>query len=226
MNPESRKKYNCSHCPASLLSKAALKNHEQILHSTIIEEHPCECGKVFASKMKLYQHRTTVHIKGHFPCPHCDRSYTVKNALQKHVTKTHSAKIPCDVCGKSFAPGMFMNKHMKTHGPAQFQCSVEGCAKIFHAKSALTYHHETQHMESEAVFCPTCNAPYNSARNLSRHMKRQHSDVRVQCQVPGCSHSSARKDYLSSHYKSHKDIDEETRASLLAKVREIKVIPW
>lgn len=176
--------------------------------------------------MKLYQHRTTVHMKGHYPCSQCDKSYTVKNALQKHIIKNHKEKVPCDVCGKHFAPGMFMNRHMKSHGPASYQCKVEGCSKLFHAKSALSYHHETQHMESETVYCTTCNAPYNSVRNLNRHIKRQHNQVRVQCEVAGCTHSSARKDYLSAHYKSHKDIDENMRSSLLAKVKDIKVIPW
>lgn len=176
--------------------------------------------------MKLYQHRTTVHVKGHYPCTQCDKTYTVKNALQKHVIRNHKTKVPCEICEKLFTPGMFMTKHMKSHGPPQFQCKIKSCGRSFHSKSALNYHTESQHMKSESVYCSKCNAPYNSIRNLNRHMKRQHSDIRVMCEIPGCSHSSGRKDYLSAHYKSHKDIDEKRRELLLAKVREIKVIPW
>lgn len=226
MSVESRKKYPCSHCDSSLLSKAALKNHEMILHSEVLEEHPCECGKVFGSKMKLYQHRITVHLKGHFPCEQCDKFYTVKAALQKHIVKTHKMKVPCEVCGKMVAPGMFMNKHMKVHGPPGYKCTVRACDKVFHSRSALTYHNESQHEQCVTVNCPTCNTSYTSVRNLKRHIARQHSNVRVQCEVAGCLHTAGRKDYLASHYRSHRDIDETTRELLLAKVKDIKVISW
>lgn len=176
--------------------------------------------------MKLYQHRLTVHMKGHFPCPFCDKAYTVKSALQKHIVKNHKTKVPCEICGKMFAPGMFMNKHMKSHGPPEFRCSFEGCGKEFHSKSSLVYHFDSQHKANVEVTCPTCNATYNSAKNLNRHIARQHSNYRVQCEVEGCSHTSARKDYLAAHYRSHKDIDEDTKNILLAKIKEIKVIPW
>lgn len=226
MSVESRKKYPCTVCNAKLLSRSALKNHEQIFHSDVVEVHPCDCGKLFASRMKLYQHNITVHTKGHFPCSSCEKTYTVKSALQKHIVKNHKTKVPCEVCGKTFAPGMFMNKHMKSHGPPQFKCSYNECSKEFHSRSALGYHITSQHNPCATANCPNCGISYNSVRNLNRHIARQHNNFRVQCEVQGCAHTAARKDYLASHYRSHKDIDENTRNILLAKVKDIKVIPW
>lgn len=226
MDVESRKKFPCAHCSTSLLSKSALKNHEHIFHSNVIEEHPCECGKVFASRMKLYQHRTTVHNKGHYPCPTCTKAYTVKSALQKHIVKNHRKKVPCEVCNKLVAPGMFMNRHLKSHLPPMYKCSFDNCLKEFQSRSALVYHEESRHKTLEVVSCPTCNASCTSARNLKRHIARQHSSFRVQCEVNGCCHTATRKDYLASHYRSHKDIDDKTREILLAKVKQIKVISW
>ena len=226
MSLESRKKFYCAVCNAALLSKSALKNHEQIFHSALVEQHSCDCGKVFASKIKLCQHRITVHQKGNFPCPSCDKTYTVKSSLHKHIIKNHKMKVPCEICGKMFASGMFMNKHMKSHGPPGFKCSHDGCVKFFYSKSSLKYHVDTQHKPTVDVNCPTCNASYNSVRNLNRHITRQHSNYRVQCGVEGCSHTAARKDYLAAHYRSHKDIDEDTRKLLLEKIKAIKVIPW
>jgi uncharacterized Zn-finger protein len=119
-----------------------------------------------------------------------------------------------------------MNRHVKTsHGPPGFSCDYENCSKLFHSRSALVYHVESSHKSSQ-VSCPKCNATYNSTRNLNRHMQRSHSNVRVQCEVEGCSHTAARKDYLAAHYRSHKNIDEETRNALLEKVKKIKIIPW
>lgn len=226
MSVESRKKFHCAVCNAAFLSKSALKNHEKVFHSDSVEEHVCDCGKVFSSKMKLYQHRLTVHKKGHYPCSSCEKVYTVKAALQKHIVKKHSAKVPCKICGKMFAPGMFMNIHMKLHDPPQFKCSYKQCTRMFSSKSSLRYHIETQHNDGVEVHCPTCNASFSSIRNLNRHIDRQHNNYKVQCEVEGCTHTASRKDYLASHYRSHKDIDDNTRTSLLAKIKLINLIPW
>lgn len=121
---------------------------------------------------------------------------------------------------------MFMARHLKTHGPPQFKCSYDDCSKAFTCKSWLTTHIETHHQPAVSEVCSICNASYNSARNLKRHIARQHSLYRIQCEVEGCSHTTARKDYLRAHYRSHKDIDEETRNVLLEKVKSIKAISW
>lgn len=227
---ESRMKFKCVFCPSEFLSKSAVKNHEHIFHSDVVEEHPClviDCGKIFSSRMKLFQHRSTVHSKGHFACSQCDKFYSGKNSLQKHIIKNHGEKTPCKVCGKLFAPGMFLNRHLKSHGPPEFICTFENCKKEFHSRSALGYHIESNHKDpQEVLYCTTCQAPYNSIRNLNRHIQRQHNNVRVQCKVEGCFHTSSRKDYLAAHYRSHKNIDKETKKALLEKVKEIKVIPW
>jgi len=222
---ESRQKFPCKVCNAELLSKAALKNH-MILHSAIVEEHPCDCGKSFESRIKLYQHKATVHMKGNFPCHSCDKIYTVKGVLLKHIQKHHSLKQPCEVCGKLFAPGFFMSQHMKSHQPPGHTCSVEDCGKKFQSKAALVRHTESQHLPPVQVECPTCGIMYPSTQKLNRHIARQHSTYRVECNVEGCHHTASRKDYLRAHYRAHKDIDDETRAMLLAKVKDLKVISW
>jgi Zinc finger, C2H2 type len=103
---------------------------------------------------------------------------------------------------------------------------VEDCGRIFHARSALTYHKESKHTEPENIKCPSCNTFYTSMRNLNRHITRQHNTYRVQCQIDDCTHTASRKDYLVAHYRSHREIDDETREFLIAKVKDLKVIPW
>jgi KRAB domain-containing zinc finger protein len=227
MDLESRQKYPCAQCDTVLLSKSSLRNHEHIFHSEIIEEHICECGKILATRMKLNQHRLTVHTKGHYPCEECTKVFTQKAVLQKHKVRNHAKKEPCEKCGKMYPPGRFMTTHMKSHGAPQYKCDIAGCNKEFHARSALTYHTESKHASATMLIkCPHCNSVYNSTRNLNRHITRQHNTMRVQCQIEDCTHTAARKDYLVSHYRSHKEIDDETRELLIAKVKDLKVIPW
>lgn len=229
MSIESRDKFPCSSCDAVLLSRKALHNHHQIFHSDVIEQHPCECGKVFLTKGKLYQHRSTVHNENEsYPCSSCSRVFRHKSNLGKHRIKEHSKKAPCGICDKLFAPGMFMSRHLKTHGPKKVKCPYRDCSKAFSCNSWLKTHIET-HETHEASFtniCPICNASFSSLRNLNRHVARQHNSLRIQCEVEGCNHSTARKDILKAHYRSHKDIDEETRTVLLEKTKSIKAISW
>lgn len=222
---ESRRKFECSFCDSTLLSKNALKNHFQTFHSEVIEEHPCDCGKIFSSRMKLVQHKLTVHYKEKVNCPDCGKTFTSKDTLRKHTNMHHKQKEPCNICGKMYTPGMFMKMHKKSHDPPQFKCEVEGCNKIFHRSTQLHYHTNVDHNPVD-IACNTCGATFNGSRNLSRHIKRQHSSLRVECAVEGCKHLAARKDYLSAHYRAHKDINEETRKLLLEQVKDIKGIPW
>lgn len=119
-----------------------------------------------------------------------------------------------------------MIRHKKTHEPPQFKCTYDECPKIFSSKSYLKTHCQAHHEITVAVYCPICNASYSTTRNLKRHISRQHSSTRFECEIEGCSHSTARKDYLVTHYRSHKDINEETRKSLLEKVKLLKGISW
>ena len=224
INPAHREKFPCTSCGAILLSKSALRNHEKMFHAKVIEEHLCECGKVFKSRMKLYQHRTTVHVRGVFPCSHCEASYTTKAVLQKHISKNHKEKIPCEICGKLLPHGHFMNTHMKSHGEPEFKC--QECNKEFHLKTSLNYHIDSVHKPSENLVCPTCNSSYNSIRNLKRHVMRQHSGFRVHCEIEGCEHTTGRKDYLRAHYLAHKDIDKDTKQVLINRVKDLRMIPW
>lgn len=228
MSIVSRPKFPCSLCSSVLLSRSSLKNHHITFHSSVVEQHPCEqCGKIFISRMKLIQHRLNVHVKGNFPCQDCDKVYSVKAVLQKHITQHHKDRVSCKVCKKLFAPGNSLERHMKSHELGTHPCAVESCKKMFRTKKSLMDHIESQHQSpDENVICQVCAAIFTSEKKLNRHIARQHTNIRIECEVEGCNHTSSRKDYLASHYRSHKNIDEDTRNELLAKVRELKMIPW
>jgi hypothetical protein len=227
MNIKYRPKFPCFHCSAQFLSRSSLKTHNKTFHSDIVEQHPCDlCGKVFISRLKLQQHILVVHRKGSHPCPHCGKDFSVKYNLTKHIRKDHGEKIPCKLCQKLVPPGRYMKIHLETHDPPKFECTYEGCIKKFHSEKSLNYHIETQHEQSKSFECQTCLSLFNSKKNLSRHMSRQHNSVKIPCSIEGCDHMASRKDYLASHYKNHKGIDEETRSMLLEKVKKMKEIPW
>lgn len=228
MSIGSRPKFPCSLCSSVLLSQSALKNHHSTFHSNVIEQHPCEvCGKIFISRMKLNQHRLNVHDKGTYPCPDCDKVYTVRAVLQKHITQHHRDKVSCKVCSKMFPPGNSLERHLKSHELGAHPCSIKGCKQMFRSNQSLMDHVESRHNRpNESVICQICGSTFAYLKNLKRHIARQHSNIRIPCEVEGCNHSSARKDYMAAHIRTHRDIDEDTRNEMLARVKEIKIISW
>lgn len=222
---ESRERFLCKFCQNPFLSMSALRNHENYFHSEYIEEHPCDqCEKVYPSRMKLMQHKKTVHTGSTFMCGECNKFYANPASLKKHVDKTHGRKIPCQHCGKLFAQ-LSIKQHMKTHSEPQFVCTFENCDKRFRILSALNSHLE-MHQKTIPVQCPECDATFPTNRHLLRHQKRQHSSFRANCEVANCTHSTTRKDFLVLHYKTHRELDEATRQVLIARVKYIKGIGW
>ncbi|XP_070495805.1 zinc finger and BTB domain-containing protein 41-like [Chironomus tepperi] len=231
MSKDSREKFSCPICETSVLSKSALNNHLKTFHSDVIEIHPCDypnCEKSFQTRTKLLQHRKTVHETGKFPCDYCEKCFTTKQYLQKHFKQCHSVKIMenCEICGKEFPKGIQLKRHMQIHEEKQ-QCYYENCDKVFQFKTSLLNHIKFHHSRTDSsVSCDQCGLNFPTIKHLNRHVSRQHNDVKVACEVDGCTHLFGRKDYLASHYKTHRELDEETRKGLIDKVKHIKVIPW
>lgn len=230
ISKDNREKFLCSICNAVVLSKSALNNHIRTFHSDIIEIHPCDypnCEKSFQTRTKLLQHRKIVHETGNFPCEYCDKQFTTKQYLQKHIKQCHSVKVldSCEICGKEFPKGIQLKRHMQIHEEKQ-HCYYENCDKVFQFKASLLNHIKFHHAENTAVSCDHCGLSFPTIKHLNRHVSRQHNTVKVACEVDGCPQLFGRKDYLASHYKTHRELDQETRQGFIDKVKLIKVIPW
>lgn len=92
------------------------------------------------------------HMKTHqdgvlIPCPHCDRTYKIRDHLNKHL-KSHSDVRP-------------------------YQCSY--CGKCFKMKQTLTVHLR-QHTGEKPYACPYCPSSFANSANYYSHKKRFHCD--------------------------------------------------
>ncbi|KAG5682982.1 hypothetical protein PVAND_012296 [Polypedilum vanderplanki] len=227
LNRESRTKYPCSDCGRELLSQSSLVNHKKLFHSDIIEIHQCEyCPKTFRLRMKLLQHQKLVHQSiGSFCCHICNKTFDVRAYLEKHIENVHGEAKPCNICGKMYKPAS-LKRHMFSHDEKKFKCPYENCEKIYQMKISLKNHIVTHHEVNSSVDCEHCGTNFPSKRHLNRHVQRQHTSEKLQCEVEGCSNLFSRKDYLVEHYKKHKNINDELRNELLARVKKIKIISW
>lgn len=225
---DSREKFVCSKCDASFLSFSSLKHHENYFHSDYDEIHPCDCGKKFPSRMKLLQHIKTdsAHHNETFKCEKCDRSYRTAASFKKHIKVHNVKKENCNMCDKKLLPGTSMKEHVKTHKLPQFQCKFSSCKKQFFSKSSLNAHLNTHDAES-SVECPDCRSIFPTIAHLKKHHTRQHTAIRIECEVPNCNSSYKRKDRLIRHYnKNHDELDLNTREELVNNARCNQLVSW
>ncbi|XP_051919298.1 oocyte zinc finger protein XlCOF6.1-like [Hippocampus zosterae] len=115
--------------------------------------------------------RTCHSDKTHFTCPQCNKTFTNKRNLRRHMvihtgekpfmcsvrgkilfqkgsmithTRKHTGEKPfcCSVCNKCFSDYSTLAKHMRTHtGEKPFSCSI--CSKTFSQKVAMQTHART-----------------------------------------------------------------------------------
>lgn len=109
-------------CDKKLLMQENLDNRMQ--QHNINRTYDCkECGKEFASKISLVNHRRT-HIVVE-PCHVCKKSFKTLYMKKQHLI-THSTEKPhtCDICGRVFKWKRNMVTHRKKHQDAHLSSYV------------------------------------------------------------------------------------------------------
>ena len=61
-----------------------------------------------------------------YQCKYCDKQYTRKSSINRHVTSTHErVKFKCDICQKLFTDKHKLKQHIKSvHFWQRFPCDL------------------------------------------------------------------------------------------------------
>jgi hypothetical protein len=66
----------------------------------------------------------------------------------------------------------------------------------------------------------TFSSRFSQYNNLKRHVNSVHKSLRINCLIPGCNYSVARKDKYKNHLASqHKFLDDKTKESIMKTVK-------
>ena len=147
-------------------------------------------------------------------CEYCDKSYTRRAHLDRHINSEHESYndiYMCPHCPQSFFRWDKYMRHMKVHSDKKPH-SCEICPKKFSRKEHLKRHMENKHsLNSGKIYrCEKCEKSYERGDHLRRHMKSDHRDVAAQssegdeeeesiCEY--CGKTFIRKDKMQRHIK-------------------------
>ncbi|XP_041971199.1 zinc finger protein OZF-like [Aricia agestis] len=201
-----REKFECNVCFRPFYKKEHLEKH-MIKHLNI--KHACEtCGKEFRSLSSLEQHkRTHLGIKP-FQCDKCDRQYTVKTNLIKHLSgpeckkKEPEGELQCHVCNKMFLKKFLLQSHLKRHSTERpFKCSI--CHSNYKYKSTVL-RHEQLHKGIKPYSCKICRKTFTHPGLIKPHMRKHTGEKPYQCDL--CLKWFSHKHNLQRHMPRHMKI--------------------
>jgi len=182
--------------------KGNLQTHINTVHLKLKPFQCIECDQSFGQNGSLKQHIDSVHKKIRFHCSFdgCDKSFSDKSNLSKHL-QLHEGQVNlCDQCGKTFTRKGNLNRHKKqVHSDSRpFQCSIDGCDKSFKLKYNLTKHLKQVHGPKQHQ-CLICLKSFTTNSVLKRHIASVHDEIRHQCNK--CTKSFSERGTLQKHIK-------------------------
>ena len=84
-------------CKTEILFQNHMKKHAEEKISFVCEE----CGKKFAKKSLMTDHKSKVHSKLVYECSQCDSNFKMNSRLKRHISQVHEKNLyTCDDCSK------------------------------------------------------------------------------------------------------------------------------
>ncbi|XP_059619834.1 zinc finger protein 845-like [Phlebotomus argentipes] len=176
MHSSDNTRYPCHLCGKTYSSKSGVALHIQRHDAKNNGVPCPKCGKVFTTRLGMTLHLKRHNPERKYVCDweSCDYSTPLTTSLRDH-RRTHTGEKPfkCDFCDKTFSVRGCVKRHIAhMHNPHIVPCTQ--CEKSFPTRKALLDHVRRLHAE-RTIPCSVCNKKYGSKADVSRHMKDSHS---------------------------------------------------
>ena len=180
---ENGKKFLCSLCPTTCLTKHLLKQHITVVHEKLMQYLCTQCGKYCITKGQLNAHVKKVHEKDPnevkmFTCKICQKEFKTKHELNNHKLVVHEGITPiiCPECPMGFARMINLKNHLNyVHTEKKFDC--DKCGSKFKTKGVLNTHIKNVHENTglRPHVCPHCEKTFRTKRSKDTHVKEVHN---------------------------------------------------
>ena len=183
MHMDNDYKAKCNIC-SKLILRNYLKQHIDSVHSDLKRVDCTYCNKLFATKSSMNKHVKRNHMKKKMRCEICTQLISSDN-LKWHTNQFHNGlnKSNCSHCEKSFTTKPELEKHIKIihmHMNNKAKCDI--CSKFF-SSNYLKQHIDIVHSDHRRANCLYCNKSFVTKSDMKRHIKRIHTSEKEKCDV-------------------------------------------
>ena len=162
----------------------------------------CKQCTIYCFNAQYLGSRSVPIRRRRYDCGDCDKSFTSTQSLKRHAT-AHGAQKPTFTCtcGKEYTSKFGLSHHIRTvHHGIVLKCDVRDCLFTGSAKEQMSAHMRSAH-DMEKLKCTQCDATFNHASTLSKHVKQVHGpSALVACGT--CNMTFASNTLLGEHSKS------------------------
>ena len=176
-------------------------------------KHLCHiCDYATNRKPDLTLHLVVHGIGDRFKCDQCEKDFTTKSNLKRHIKEHNSCPQKCNQCG-SISKTMKMLKLHITNVHSEKRLKCDQCEKRFPTIGRLNHHKKAVHV-LKTFKCDQCK--YRSKRNsdLNKHINVVHNlvvrDVLYKCDL--CEYEGK-----TSNLKQHKEAVHENKKNWFCK---------
>jgi len=138
----------------------------------------------------------TVSTRKMIPCPKCDKQFTHRGTLNRHIRSIHDGiTYPCDQCDhKATTKGSLKQHIISQHEGAFYQCAH--CEYKASTTSRLSIHIKSIH-EGVRYPCSLCNYQATEKGHLKNHINAIHKGIRYKCDY--CEYQASQQRKLRVH---------------------------
>nr|XP_049595128.1 gastrula zinc finger protein XlCGF8.2DB [Syngnathus scovelli] len=164
------------------------------------------CEKTFTFKCHLTKHMIAYMGLKPFVCSICGNRYTAKHTLLTH-TRVHTGEkaFARPICEKTYSNNGNLKQHAKPHNiPKQFSCLV--CGERFAHEGQLR-NHTRIHSGKTVFICSDCGKKFSCKTSLIHHTQThsiEKSEKHFAC--PFCGEGFTCRASLNSHLRTHSSV--------------------
>ena len=172
----------CPHCHRMVKIKAEKLFTLHMFYHIVRDAIPCvQCGKTFAKKSRLTEHRRDFGQYHDDQCAQCPQKFKTYEDYRAHVRLDHEHWMyKCGYCAGPFKKEADLRKHVNV---------------VHKGKQRIV-------KEKEKEFCEICGQSYSSS-SLKTHMKWVHEKVDMKIPCPHCDRTVRHPYALKTHIEWH-----------------------